>query len=414
MRRLPPRPAPVLRLPALVASAICVALTQVAPAEAQSLRGGTASLDRQNHQAQAHSFTYLATPADVRRYVEAGHLVPVVPNRDFDVHNVSFPYARPEVRLFIERLASQYRNACGERLVVTSLTRPQSNQPWNASSRSVHPTGMAVDLRRSQNARCRNWLERTLLSLEAQGLLEAIYERNPPHYHIAVYPRPYAQYVARITGGETTVVAAASELELTWRTHRVARGETLSRIAERHGVSVARIRADNGIRGDRILVGQELRIPVYREVTRVAEAPAPEVAVSAEVTSSNVDAEAAEVALDAGGPSTPEAGPAGGVTHQVRRGESLWSIARAYGTSEAAIQAANGLASNRILAGQRLEIPAAGAELPSTLRHTVRRGESLWTIARQHGTTVDTLTRTNGIRGTAIRPGQVLEVPVGR
>jgi LysM repeat protein len=108
--------------------------------------------------------------------------------------------------------------------------------------------------------------------------------------------------------------------------------------------------------------------------------------------------------------------PAGGAStsHRVRRGESLWSIARAYGTTETAIRLANDLASSRILVGQRLAIPAQGADLPDVLRHTVQRGESLWAIARRHGTTVDTLTRTNGIRGSAIRPGQVLEVPVAR
>jgi LysM repeat protein len=350
----------------LTCVAACMAGIVVLPAaqaDAQTLRGGTESLDRQNHQAQAHNFTYLATPADVRRYVEQGHLVPVVANRDFDVHNVSFPYARPEVRLFIERLASQYRAACGEKLVVTSLTRPQSNQPWNASSRSVHPTGMAIDLRRSQKASCRNWLESTLLSLEGQGLLEAIYERNPPHYHVSVYPRPYAQYVARITGNERVVAQAATQaassdtrLELDFVNHRVARGETLSRIATRYSVAVSRLRSENNLRGDRINAGQTLRVPVYREVTTpattsVAQADAARSDVTA--TSMNLDSGPAESAAP----------------------------------DDAAAEA---------------------------LQHTVRRGESLWAIAQRHGVTVAELTRTNGIRGSRIQPGQVLEVPVSR
>jgi hypothetical protein len=59
------------------------------------------------------------------------------------------------VQTFVERLSSQYHNACGERLVVTSLTRPASEQPRNASDRSVHPTGMAIDLRLSTKGTCR-------------------------------------------------------------------------------------------------------------------------------------------------------------------------------------------------------------------------------------------------------------------
>ena len=114
---------------------------------AQSLRGSSASLDRQVAQARRHDFTHLASPPQVRRFVDAGLLVHLSGNRDYTLVDVSFPFARPEVRLFVERLSSQYRGACGEQLVVTSLTRPLSHQPRNASDRSVHPTGMAIDLR---------------------------------------------------------------------------------------------------------------------------------------------------------------------------------------------------------------------------------------------------------------------------
>src|SRR5690606_23895152 len=81
---------------------------------------------------------------------------------------------------------------------------------------------------------------------------------------------PYATYVARITGNDPATVRVASEdirTETEWVTHRVQRGETLSGIGGRYGVAVSRIQAENGIRGSRILVGQQLRIPVQRTVT---------------------------------------------------------------------------------------------------------------------------------------------------
>lgn len=167
-------------------------------ASAQTLRGSAASLDRQTAQAERHDFTYLSGTRQLRRFVNAGMLVAIGGNRDYTLHAVSFPVARPEVRLFIERLAAQYRRACSERLVVTSLTRPRSHQPHNASARSVHPTGMAIDLRRPGGT-CRRWLERTLLSLESQEVLEATVERHPPHYHVALFPGPYAAYVDRLS-----------------------------------------------------------------------------------------------------------------------------------------------------------------------------------------------------------------------
>jgi hypothetical protein len=117
---------------------------------------------------------------------------------DLLLDRVSFPYARPAVRMFIERLASQYRAATRERLVVTSLTRPLDDQPRNASPLSVHPAGMAVDFRRPSKASSRQWLEKTLLSLENKGVIDATRERRPAHYHVAVFPDKYATYAATL------------------------------------------------------------------------------------------------------------------------------------------------------------------------------------------------------------------------
>ena len=224
-------------------------------AAGQSLRGSRASLDVQNRMARAHDFTYIDTPSRVRFFADQGWLVRVMSNGDFDLHAVSFPYARPEVDLFIRRLAGQYRRACGERLVVTSLTRPTTRQPRNASERSVHPTGMALDLRYSWNRNCRSWLEGVLTSLEAQGVLEATLERRPRHYHVALFPSPYARYVERLVSREADDGAEA-------RSYKVRRGDSLWRIAREHGVSVDVLKSVNGIRGNRIFAGQVIDVPL--------------------------------------------------------------------------------------------------------------------------------------------------------
>lgn len=221
-------------------------------AAAQSLRGSAASLDRQVGQAGRHDFTYVSGPTQLRRFVDAGLLVPVRDTRDFRLAGVSFPFARPEAKMFIERLAAQYRRGCGEQMVVTSLTRPRSHQPRNASDRSVHPTGMAIDLRRPAG-RCRHWLESTLLSLEAEGVLEATRERRPPHYHVAVFPQPYAAHVDRLT--EAT---GGRGLD---RVYVVRRGDTLSEIAARHGTTAGALRQTNGLLSPRIYPGQTLTLP---------------------------------------------------------------------------------------------------------------------------------------------------------
>ena len=397
---------------------------------AQSLRGSSASLDRQVAQARQHDFTRLTGAAQLRRFVDAGLLVHLSGNRDYTLVDVSFPFARPEVRLFIERLSSQYRRACNERLVVTSLTRPLSHQPRNASDRSVHPTGMAIDLRRPAG-RCRGWLEEVLLSLEARGVLEATRERRPPHYHVAVYPKPYAAYVrgltpgsadgsaetSRAAGGSAVTSRAARGTAETSRAargtaetsraargtaetsraargsgetptaeaatvHVVRRGDSLERIARRYGATVEGLRRANGLGSSLIHPGQSLRVP--------------------------------GAARAAGGSGETPAGDAVAV-HVVRRGDSLERIARRYGATVAGLRRANGLRSSLIHPGQSLRVPGARpAAADAVTLHVVRRGDTLDRIARLYGATIAALRRANGLRSSLIHPGQSLRIPLTR
>ena len=106
--------------------------------------------------------------------------------------------------------------------------------------------------------------------------------------------------------------------------------------------------------------------------------------------------------------------------HQVRRGETLSHIARRYGVSVEAVRAANGgLNPRRLQVGQSLRVPAGGgvvqvataskAAQPSWTTYRVRRGDTLWDIARSHGVTVTQIRRWNGI-GSRIYPGQSLRL----
>lgn len=233
-------------------------------ARGQSLRGSTASLDRQNRVARQHDFTFISTGQQVRYFAEQGWLVRLGSGADYELHAVSYPYARPEVALFVQRLSGQYRAACGERLVVTSLTRPANRQPNNASDRSVHPTGMAVDLRYSHSRRCRRWLEGVLVNLEKAGLLEATRERYPAHYHVAIFPRPYAAYVERLAAETHPVRIAEADPDVSSSPYQVRRGDSLWTIARRLGTSVDELRALNDLRGSRIYAGQVLEVPTGR------------------------------------------------------------------------------------------------------------------------------------------------------
>ena len=123
----------------------------------------------------------------------------------------------------------------------------------------------------------------------------------------------------------------------------------------------------------------------------------------------------------------------GTVTHRVRKGETLSTIARRYGTSVKSIMRNNRLKSSRtIQVGWKLKIPvkkryastrkttastlsskksSAKACPPSAQRYAVKKGDSLWKIANRFRTTTQTIQTANGISGTALSIGQVLIIP---
>jgi membrane-bound lytic murein transglycosylase D len=106
------------------------------------------------------------------------------------------------------------------------------------------------------------------------------------------------------------------------------------------------------------------------------------------------------------------------VYHRVRWGESVSTIAAKYRTSVSAIVRTNNLRSrHRIRAGQRLKIPVSGSakkvyaqKTPPGGKYHVQKGDSLWLIAKRYGTNTKTLQRINGLRSTTLHVGQILKV----
>lgn len=186
-------PRPTL-LPLLTLTLLATPAAADVPAE---LRGSPASMVRQHEIAVDHSFTFLNSPEQVEDYVAKGRLVELPGNRTYELAKVSFPYVRPVTKAFVERFAADYYQACGTPMVVTSATRPSSTQPANAHNLSVHPTGMAVDLRVPQESECRKWTEEALLALEKDGVLDVTLERRPPHLHVAIFPGAVPAYLAK-------------------------------------------------------------------------------------------------------------------------------------------------------------------------------------------------------------------------
>ncbi len=201
-------------------------------------------------------------------------------------------------------------------------------------------------------------------------------------------------------------------------THIVRRGESLGSIAELYGITVGELIALNNISGW-VYAGDEIALPVPNrepapQIERLA-APAPSPQNPAPDQSST----------------TVESS---GVTHTVRRGESLSKIAAAYGVSLTDLQALNNVWASIIHTGLELKIPAGGSssaardvsprpaapaqtaaqnapasQTPS--RHTVQRGETLFRIATRYGMSVASLMSINGITDpTRIHAGNQLRL----
>ena len=99
----------------------------------------------------------------------------------------------------------------------------------------------------------------------------------------------------------------------------------------------------------------------------------------------------------------------GGNYYTVKSGDSLWSIAKNLGVTVNELKEANNLTSSMLSIGQVLKIPSE--QIISESVHTVVSGDSLYKIAQKYNTTVDEIKRLNNLTSNLLSIGQVLKVP---
>ena len=145
-------------------------------------------------------------------------------------------------------------------------------------------------------------------------------------------------------------------------TYTVKSGDSLWKIANQYGVTVNELKGLNNLTNDSLSIGQVLKIPS-----------------SSSNNSSN--------------------------TYTVKAGDSLWNIANKYGITVDELKNLNNLTSNTLSIGQVLKVPSGGNT------YTVKAGDSLWSIANRYGIAVDTLKSLNGLTSNTLNIGQVLRLP---
>lgn len=157
-------------------------------------------------------------------------------------------------------------------------------------------------------------------------------------------------------------------------------GDSLYGIARKRGISLdVLLRANPDVDSQRLMVGYIICIPVSSSPGR------PD------------------------GDETPDA-PLGTFTYMVKSGDTLFGIAERFNTTVSNILVFNPISNpNEIYPGQELVIPQSP---PEAIIYTVQPGDTLFSIAKEYGTQVDTIMEFNYLTDTTIRVGDRLVVPV--
>lgn len=222
------------------------------------------------------------------------------------------------------------------------------------------------------------------------------------------------------------------------RTHKVEDGESLWGIARQYEVTVEAVRAANDMDGETIQPGQTLRIP-RASSSATASTPRPDSARRSAGTSTRAaEGERRSATASSGAARTPST--ATGSAERRASASTIGSGERRTGSradsaasrERRASRSASGSASgergsssagsserrsSRAASGQRASSASSAraaepASRSARRHHTVASGETLWSIARQYNTSVDTLRRANNLAADAqIQPGQRLAIP---
>ena len=186
--------------------------------------------------------------------------------------------------------------------------------------------------------------------------------------------------------------------ELVVKYHTVKRGETLSSIARKYGVTKASIRSANKI-GNRVRRGQRLKINTYQRRYISPAAPAADsAAVAAAADSAAVAAVSDSTAVAAAVPADTAAA-------------AVPAASAASNRVSTAMDSSTRTQQTRPAQQTRTQTKRPAQQQATTRTHTVKKGESLSRIANKYGVTVAALKSANGLKGDNIQPGQKLKIP---
>ena len=149
----------------------------------------------------------------------------------------------------------------------------------------------------------------------------------------------------------------------------VKKGDTLYKIANNYNISVSELKKINNLTSDTLSIGKHLLVPVIEESDYTI--------------------------------------------YTVKKGDSLYSISQKYNTTADSIKKLNNLASNLLSINQQLKIPTKKEEeVQNFYNYTVVPGDTLYSIAKNNNTTVETIKSINNLSSNVIDVGMQLKLPI--
>ena len=233
--------------------------------------------------------------------------------------------------------------------------------------------------------------EYTGISYTAPGAEEGYYtvKKGDTLYSIAKKYNTTVSELKRLNNLESDTLTIGQILQISelapptiYETYVVQKGDTLYSIANKYNTTVSELKTLNNLKSDILTIGQQLQVPQIIP-------------------------------------------PINYQIYIVQKGDTLYSIAKMFDTTVDDIKSINNLTSNSLMIGQQLQVPISQQdnkppeqepeipEIPEEnyIYYTVLKGDSLWSIAKRYGISVDDLIKLNNLTNIDLKIGDTLKVP---
>lgn len=201
--------------------------------------------------------------------------------------------------------------------------------------------------------------------------------------------------------------------------YTVKKGDSLWKIANKYNTTVEKLKSANNLKTNTLSVGQKLVIPSISVSPEVSDTYIVQKRDSLWSIANKFNMTVSELKnlnnltnnlLSIGQVlKIKDSSNNGKTTYTVQKGDSLWVIANKYGITTEELKSYNNLTSNLLSIGQVLKIPQGKTSTENI--YTVKKGDSLWTIANRYNTTVEKIKVLNNLTSNLLSIGQQLKIP---